>query len=896
MTQHYNEDIEKTIKDSAQPRTTRLLIERSVPVVFVVIASFLTIFAFWALRLSIENINNSENDNITRTAINAMVDGLDETTNAAEALAAISAFSYEGSDKKRFVSQLHEGKAADMLDYFDHVVLLNHVKESGKWSVLNLQDKPSDQSGNFYKIILSKEVLKEVAVPTVWNGNDIRILSEESYFQYFGSSSAKGANNHNVKPFALAILVDDKDYKQGIILAVSDFDHILGDHWQEDRSLLTRISVRDTRTDRTLFHRSLQGRSYNRNAQYGAQRHEFRFGNQRWEISTQFSKGQQVYILSMLPYFALVIGLLFTALGALYLHSNYRQSLRARDMALVLEGKNSALENEIESREKLNISVRKSEREHRAIIDSVNDIIFETDSTGELLFVNETWERITGFSEEQAKGMNLFNMLHKQDQDKQKKDFDLLIRGQKSAYRSFARIRTSEGTFRAIELSISMIRRDENNELHIVGTITDVEERRRAERALSEAEKKYRTIVENAAAGIYQLTPEGIYLSANSAMVRILGYGSAEELLTHVKNAHRDVYAMQREHQSFLYELEQKGYVTGHETRIVNKQGEPIWVSENARVVRDDEGNVLYYEGSLEDVTARKESDMLLREAKVRSDMANRAKSEFLANMGHELRTPLNAIIGFSEIIKNETFGPVGQEPYKEYATDIHDSGHNLLNVINEILDISKIETGDRELKESSVRIHDIVDSSIDLLKNKISRQNVNVSNLIEDLPDLVGEEVALKQVMMNLISNAVKFTPAEGNVSISAEIDAEGEMRVSVTDTGIGLEPDEIERVLSPFSQLEGGDLDRDTSGVGLGLTLVKSLVGLHDGRFELFSEKGIGTTATIILPKERVQSQSNEELKQQASADEKESSLRDGSEDNLKEILEKSSQEDDA
>ncbi len=826
---------------SAPPKAAKLLFERLMPMAFILIGVVLTLVAFWALRLSVANINNTENDNITRAAINLVIDGLDETANAAEALAMVAAFSDVDAQS------LRSGKTADMLQRFDHVVLLKYREDSNKWAAVTLQDH-ADGQRLFYSLNLNQDLLKDIALPSSWDGHVMRVLTREDYFQ----SSQEGAEN--VKPFALAVLLDDTDYRRGIMLAVSRFDHILGQRLEENPSLLTRISVRDVRSDQTLFHRALLSGGYNRDAQHVAQRHEFRFGNRRWEISTQFSKGQQVYILSLLPYFVLVVGMVFTTFGALYLHSNYRQSLRARDMARVLEAKNAALEDEVESRERLNMSVRKAEREHRAIMNSVSDIIFETDSTGQIIFVNDTWERVTGFGKKQAKGMNLFNLLHTQDQDKQKKDFDLLIRGQKSAYRSFARMRTSEGDFRAIELSISMIRRDANNELHVVGTITDVEERRQAERALSEAEKKYRTIVENAASGIYQLTPEGLYLSVNPAMVRILGYDSAEELLSSVKNAHREIYAMPREHQAYLSELEGKGHVTGHETRITNKQGNPVWVSENTRVVRDDAGNILYYEGSLEDITARKESDFLLREAKVRSDMANRAKSEFLANVGHELRTPLNAIIGFSEIIKNETFGAVGQAAYKEYATDIHESGTKLLGVINEILDISKIESGERELYESPVDIQEIVDSCLSLLENKIEAQSLTVSNVMADLPLVIAEELAMKQVIMNLLSNAIKFTPSEGHVGIGAEIDVDGALRISITDTGVGFDPDEIDKALSPFGQLHGGELNRENSGVGLGLTLVKALVELHGGRLELFSQKGLGTTATVILPAERV------------------------------------------
>jgi signal transduction histidine kinase len=249
----------------------------------------------------------------------------------------------------------------------------------------------------------------------------------------------------------------------------------------------------------------------------------------------------------------------------------------------------------------------------------------------------------------------------------------------------------------------------------------------------------------------------------------------------------------------------------------------------------------------------RKQAEIALREAKIRSDLANRAKSEFLANMSHELRTPLNAIIGFSEILFRESFGPIGQEPYKEYSRDIYDSGKKLLKVINEILDISRIEAGERRLNESLVSVSPIVESCLKLLEHKANASNLTVTNLLPELPNVIGEELAIKQVMLNLVSNAIKFTPHGGRVTISGEVDREGAMRISVTDTGVGLDEHEIEKALSPFGQLNS-ELSRDNAGTGLGLTLVNALMRLHDGKIELFSKKGIGTTATIVFPAERV------------------------------------------
>jgi signal transduction histidine kinase len=222
--------------------------------------------------------------------------------------------------------------------------------------------------------------------------------------------------------------------------------------------------------------------------------------------------------------------------------------------------------------------------------------------------------------------------------------------------------------------------------------------------------------------------------------------------------------------------------------------------------------------------------------------------------MSHELRTPLNAIIGFAEIIKEQLFGKAGQPQYVEYANDIYDSGELLLSLINDILDMSKIEVGKRALVEATLDVERIVQSVVRLVASraKLSKQHL-VINVPKDLAALRGEEKALKQILTNLLTNAIKFTPEGGNVTLAARIDDFGRMCIEIKDTGIGIAPEDIPLALAPFGQIESA-LSRKHQGTGLGLPLTKALVELHGGVLDLQSQLGSGTTVTAIFPANRV------------------------------------------
>ncbi len=256
---------------------------------------------------------------------------------------------------------------------------------------------------------------------------------------------------------------------------------------------------------------------------------------------------------------------------------------------------------------------------------------------------------------------------------------------------------------------------------------------------------------------------------------------------------------------------------------------------------------------------ARREADRytaIAQTAMQRAEEANRAKTEFLANMSHELRTPLNAIIGFSEVIEHEILGKVASNPkYVGYARDINNAGCHLLSVINDILDIAKIEVGRLELEDDVFDLDNSLEACVKMLTEQAEKSGVDLARATPGpLPNFRGDEMKFKQIVINLLSNAIKFTPEGGQVRLEAAAEEDGALRVSVIDSGIGIAPEDLAKVMAPFMQVESVH-SRKYEGTGLGLPISRALTELHGGEFLLTSEIDAGTTITLRFPASRLE-----------------------------------------
>ncbi|OUR79448.1 hypothetical protein A9Q83_03315 [Alphaproteobacteria bacterium 46_93_T64] len=378
-------------------------------------------------------------------------------------------------------------------------------------------------------------------------------------------------------------------------------------------------------------------------------------------------------------------------------------------------------------------------------------------------------------------------------------------------------------------------------------------------RALNETKLQYQRLYENVNEGVFQFDMTGNLLASNPALARLLGYESSDELINSVKNVADEVYVNDKMPRKHLKMLSAGTALSNEVHRWRRKDGSLVWGAISAHTVYSEKGKPHHIEGTFTDMNDRVIAELGLRKAKETAELANRAKSEFLANMSHELRTPLNAVIGFSEILKTEAFGSLGHENYKEYATDIHSAGEHLLQVINDILDVAKIEAGQMQLYEREINIKDLVLSSYRMLSVRAVGAEIELAEDIpDDLPTIFADETRVKQIFVNLISNAVKFTEAGGRITATVILNNEGGLSVKVIDTGIGISEKDINHVLSRFGQVQS-TYARTNEGTGLGLTLVQLIVELHGGTFELQSVVGVGTTCTVNFPAERLKSLQN-------------------------------------
>lgn len=386
------------------------------------------------------------------------------------------------------------------------------------------------------------------------------------------------------------------------------------------------------------------------------------------------------------------------------------------------------------------------------------------------------------------------------------------------------------------------------------GVSTNITAQVQAEHRAQRAQDQLRVLslaIEQNPSAVFITGRDGIIQFVNDKFVELTGFSSAEAVGRNPRLLKSDA-TPPAVHEA-IWDSITRGLAWRGELQDRRKDGSYFWAYATIAPVFGEDGEITHFVATHEDITARKEDEQRLREATERAEIASRTKSEIMANMSHELRTPLNAIIGFSDSILSGVFGDLNNQRYEDYITDIKDSGTHLLELINDILDVSAVEAGKLELRPEPLDVAPLVRGSLKLVNHRAEGGGVKLDSHVEqDLPGLLADSRRVKQVLLNLLSNAVKFTPAGGRVTLSALRAPDGGVRFEVEDTGIGMDEQGIEIALTQFGQVDS-KLARKYEGTGLGLPLTKSLVELHKGTLDIRSRLGHGTTVIVQFPPER-------------------------------------------
>jgi PAS domain S-box-containing protein len=474
-----------------------------------------------------------------------------------------------------------------------------------------------------------------------------------------------------------------------------------------------------------------------------------------------------------------------------------------------------------------------------------------TDADGRVDWMNEGFARMTGRDESRVLGQPLPAVLDAGGGDP--------VLGGRVAealrtalpLRAQAMDRTPDGRPVWADIEVRPVRID-GTVRHFVAVLNDITRQKLLEQRLVRAEEVARL-------GHWRLTVNTGRIDGSQQAYRIFGLDMdkpAPDL-----NGVLDIY-LPEDRARVVARIEASmttGAPLDYRARLI--VGETVrWVDVKGEVDRDPGGHIVALFGVVQDITDLARSEMDAHTAREAADAANRSKSEFLATMSHELRTPLNAVIGFSEIIQKEMFGPVGGDPrYREYAGDIRDSGQILLDLVNDVLDLSKIEAGRTTLEESVLELAPLGDRALRLVRERAAKHNLTVETIgLDSAPRLRADGRLVTQMLFNLATNAVKFTPSGGTITVFAGATDDGSLVLGVRDTGIGIASEDLARVSEPYFQVRSTQVrpvhKGGAEGTGLGLTLVRTMMELHDGRLELDSSVGVGTTVRLVFPSSRV------------------------------------------
>jgi PAS domain S-box-containing protein len=518
-----------------------------------------------------------------------------------------------------------------------------------------------------------------------------------------------------------------------------------------------------------------------------------------------------------------------------------RVNRRTKELAAEVEGHRSTSE-----------ALRTNEALLRLVMDSLPVLIAYLDSDMRYRMMNKTGAKWYGGDRSKIMGESPEKIFRhsKSGWTKQLKDSlrnGMFTREHRTTY--------PDGVTRDIRTIYSPNKNDEGEVNGAFVLSEDVSDQRKTDRERRETEILLRSFVANAPAQVQVRDLEGRYLIVNEAFAQPRGYTPDEMIGMTTKDHNETADKSTPEHAAAVLAHDQKI----RETRQAVTEERDTDLPDGKRYqllvtkfpVFDSDGNITSIGTFSADIRALKSAEGTIHKALIKAQEAIRSKQAFLANMSHDLRTPLNAIIGFSDIMRMEVFGQITNDRYRDYVTDISQSAHHLLEQVNDILDLSKIEAGKTKLSFEDFNISELVAVTLRELQPRVDKKSLKVTTDIDQsVATICADRIAVRQMLTNLLTNAVKFTRGNGAIKINISPSSAKDLNITVSDTGIGIPEFDIPNVILPFSQAGGFEVAQET-GSGLGLSIVRLLVTMHGGRFIIESAHGVGTSAQIILPR---------------------------------------------
>ena len=464
---------------------------------------------------------------------------------------------------------------------------------------------------------------------------------------------------------------------------------------------------------------------------------------------------------------------------------------------------------------------------------------------------NKAFSDLLGYSYEEFQTKTWMEITHPDDIQSSNLALETLLQGLGKSIQFEKRYIHKNGSIINAILTFTLHKNDLKQSSFIITSIVDISRQKQAEIELKKSEEKYRFIFDNALEGIYRTSIEGKSLMANPALASMLGYNSVAEYLREMNDSASQVWYNADERSAYITLLEKNNIIQGYECQLKRKDGTPIWVSLNAKIVLDDNGNKIYSEGFIEEITKRKKAEVELIAAKEKAEESDRLKSAFLANMSHEIRTPMNGILGFAELLKDSRLS--GEEK-QEYISIIDKSGARMLNIINDIVDISKIESGQMKVTIGDSNINEQIEYIYTFFKPEVEQKGMQLSfkNALPSEASIIQtDREKVFSILTNLLKNSIKYSDS-GTIEFGYVIRKTNEtveLEFFVKDQGIGIPKDRQKAIFERFIQADIGD-KRAYEGAGLGLAITKSYVEMLGGKIWVESEEGEGSTFYFTLP----------------------------------------------